>query len=182
MGHGAYFEMNSSHVAAIVVAGMLLAIPFMTPAAFSEDKTAIATIEQPTCGLDLGAGSLDFGSLLPDQVSPPDLDPNPPALSLTLTNTGTADTGSVGISGSEWDNADPDITEMIMLPSATHWSVTDFQMYPSMNAINDVTLIPGNITPGGTLPVYFRLQAALVAGQEDFAGGVTQTLTFVASC
>jgi hypothetical protein len=170
--------MNISHMAAIIAAGMLLAIPLMTPA-YSEDKTAIATIEQPTCGLALGAENLDFGTLMPDAIAPANsLD----GLAVTLVNTGTAVTSGLSLSGTDWGDADPDIIAVIIPATATHWSITSNDAYADMNAVNTVTTIPGVIVPQGQLPVYFRLQADLASGHENFAGGVTQTLTFISSC
>jgi hypothetical protein len=158
---------------------MLLAIPLMTPAAYSEDKLATATIEQPTCGLALGAENLDFGTLMPSTIAPSNA---MAALPVMLTNTGTAVTNSLSLSGTDWENADPDIIQTILPAGATHWSIEGDDAYDLMNPVNSITTIPGTVTPGGQLPVYFRLQANLFAPHENFAGGITQTLTFIADC
>jgi len=168
-----------TRLAALMAAGILLAIPLTTPSAFSEDKAAIATIEQPTCGLNVGAESLDFGTLMVGTIAPSDA---VAGLPVTLGNTGNTITSSIALSGTDWENADPDIIAVILPATATHWSIVGGDSYASMNKVNEVTAIPGTIAAGGEISVYFRLKADLAFGQEDFSGGVTQTLTFVADC
>ena len=179
----ANFQMNAYHLTAIMAAGMLLAIPFMTPSVYSEDKTAVATIEQPTCGLALGAENLDFGTLMVGTIAPSDA---VAALPVTLQNTGNSITNSLSLTGTDWNDGfvDPDtgLTTTIMPATATHWSISPGDAYASMNAVGPGATVPGTIAAGGQLPVYFRLQADLVPAMENFAGTVSQTLTFVADC
>ncbi|HEY7734483.1 MAG TPA: hypothetical protein VIB07_06790 [Nitrososphaera sp.] len=170
--------MNLLHLTAIMAAGMLLAMPLMTPAVYSEIGQGTATVIQPTCGLSLNPTTLSYGSLVVGSISPADTDPG---LELAITNTGNVPTGDITISGGTWLAVIGGQT--VMQSFRTSYSSVATDAYAAMTDMQvTAAVISTDLDPADSFSTYFRLQAILVPGQESFTGDVTQAIEVLTSC
>ena len=170
--------MNLSRIAAILMAGTLLAIPLTTQSVFSEIGQGTATVIQPTCGLNLNPTTLGYGSLVVGSISPANTDPG---LELAITNTGNVPTGEITIGGGVWLAVGGG--QVVMQPFRTSYSSVATDAYDAMTDLQvTAAVISTDLGPADSFSTYFRLQAILVPGQEDFTGDVTQAIEVLTSC
>ena len=147
----------------------VLLVPLIMSSAYATGATATGNVViAGTCGVSLGSNAINYGTVVPGTT----VTSLAPALSIT--NPGTAAT-LLTVIGGNWTDGIHDI----ILASNTGFSSTGIAPFTSLALHNVPVTINPALAPSGTVNTTWQLIATLL---QPFAGSLTQSLTFSASC
>ena len=156
--------MTTLALTAVLLVPLIMSSAYATTGATATGNVIIAG----TCGVSLGSSAINYGTVIPGTTA------TSLAPALSITNSGTAPE-LLTVNGGNWTDGIHDI----ILASDTGFSTTGIAPYTPLVLHNAPVTISPALAPSGTVNTSWQLAANLL---QPFAGSLTQSLTFSASC